>query len=220
MRVRMSERIGLNRVHFPVTALGPGRRIGIWLQGCSIRCPGCMSLDTWSPAQTKIAVADVLDRILAWLPDADGITISGGEPFDQPHALLALLSGLRTAQCGSILVYSGYPLRTLTERHPAVLALIDVLISEPFDAACDEPVLLRGSSNQKVTCLTGRGIEMWQAAVSGGEVAPAIDVVVGDDGELWLAGIPRPGDLDRLSRALARNGMSGTTSAGRLGGTS
>lgn len=216
----MNERIGLNRVHFPVTALGPGRRVGIWLQGCSIRCPGCMSLDTWAPAETRIAVAEVLDRISAWLPDADGVTVSGGEPFDQPQALLALLAGLRTAQCGSILVYSGYPLGALTERHPEVLALIDVLISEPFDAACDEPVLLRGSSNQRVTCLTVRGVEIWQAALAAGGAAPAIDIVVGADGELWLAGIPRPGDLDRLSRALGGRGMSGKTSAGRLGGTS
>ncbi len=216
----MSDRIGLNRVHFPVTALGPGRRIGIWLQGCLIRCPGCMSLDTWAPAGTRIAVAGLLDRISAWLPDADGVTISGGEPFDQPQALLALLAGLRTAQCGSILVYSGYPLATLTERHSEVLSLIDVLIAEPFDAGCDEPVLLRGSSNQRVLCLTERGVAMWQAAVSAGEAAPAIDIVVDADGELWLAGIPRPGDLDRLSQALGGRGMSAKTSAGRLGGRS
>lgn len=216
----MSELIGLNRVHFPVTALGPGRRIGIWLQGCSIRCPGCMSLDTWAPAKETEPVADVLARISVWLPDAEGVTISGGEPFDQPHALDALLSGLRTAQCGSVIVYSGYSLGTLNERHPAILALIDVLISEPFDATYTEPALLRGSSNQRVTCLTERGAAMWQAVVSAGEQAPAIDIVLGEDGELWLAGIPRPGDLDQLSRALARNGMSGKTSAGRFGGTS
>mgnify|MGYP000868816764 CR=1 FL=1 len=216
----MSERIGLNRVHFPVTALGPGRRIGIWLQGCSIRCPGCMSLDTWAPAKKTERIADVLARMSIWLPDADGVTISGGEPFDQPHALHALLSGLRTAQNGSILVYSGYSLSTLTERHPATLALIDVLISEPFDAACDEPALLRGSSNQRVTCLTERGAETWRAAMAAGKQAQAIDLVSGEDGELWLVGIPRPGDLDRISRALARVGMSGKTSAGRFGGTS
>lgn len=216
----MSERIGLNRVHFPVTALGPGRRVGIWMQGCSIRCPGCMSLDSWAPAETRITVAEILDRISAWLPDADGVTISGGEPFDQPQALLALLAGLQTLQCGSILVYSGYSLGILTERHPEMLSLIDVLISEPFDAASAEPVLLRGSSNQRVTCLTGRGVDMWQAALSAGEAAPVIDIVVGDGGELWLAGIPRPGDLDRLSNALGCQGITGKTSAGRLGGTS
>ena len=54
----MSDQIGLNRVHFPVTALGPGRRVGIWLQGCSIRCPGCMSLDTWAPAAATMPVPE------------------------------------------------------------------------------------------------------------------------------------------------------------------
>jgi hypothetical protein len=34
----------------------------------------------------------VLKRISSWLPHADGITISGGEPFDQPEALQDLLS--------------------------------------------------------------------------------------------------------------------------------
>ncbi|MCT5046402.1 radical SAM protein, partial [Pseudomonas aeruginosa] len=27
--------------------MGTGRRLGIWFQGCSIRCPGCISADTW-----------------------------------------------------------------------------------------------------------------------------------------------------------------------------
>ena len=216
----MSELIGINRVHFPVTALGPGRRVGIWMQGCSIHCTGCMSLDTWAPARATKPIGEVLARLSPWLEEADGVTISGGEPFDQPQALPALLSGLRSAQRGSILVYSGYPLNTLMDRHPATLALIDVLISEPFEEACLEPALLRGSSNQRVTCLSERGAEMWQAAVSASGNPPAIDIIVGEDGELWLAGIPRPGDLARLSSALARNGMMGKTSAGRLGGTS
>ena len=38
----------VNRVHFPVTALGPGRRLGVWVQGCSIGCAGCLAHDTWA----------------------------------------------------------------------------------------------------------------------------------------------------------------------------
>ena len=38
--------LALSRMHFPVTTLGPGNRIGIWVQGCTIRCPGCVSADT------------------------------------------------------------------------------------------------------------------------------------------------------------------------------
>ena len=88
--------LGVSRLHFPVTTLGPGRRAAIWLQGCSIHCPGCVSRDTWAPAASLTEVAAVAD----WIEDqADdgltGITVSGGEPLDQPEQLAALLTDLR-----------------------------------------------------------------------------------------------------------------------------
>ncbi|WP_461325238.1 4Fe-4S cluster-binding domain-containing protein [Bradyrhizobium diazoefficiens] len=49
----MTIRISVSRIHFPVTTLGPGRRLGIWFQGCSIRCPGCISMDTWMEGAGK-----------------------------------------------------------------------------------------------------------------------------------------------------------------------
>lgn len=214
----MNPGVGLNRIHFPVTALGPGRRVGIWLQGCSVRCDGCMSLDTWAPARRLLPIDELMDHIAPWLAEADGVTISGGEPFDQPEALHALLTALRTAFCGTILVYSGHPLDRQQERHGAALRLIDLLISGPYDATCAEPALLRGSSNQRVHCLSEQGAELWRAAEVA-EGSPTVDVVLGENGELWLAGIPRPGDLGRLARGLARSGVLARTSAGRLRGT-
>ena len=95
--------VGISRVHFPITALGPGRRIGIWFQGCSIRCSGCMSRDTWELAASRMPVAALLAQIGPWLPQADGVTISGGEPFDQPLALEVLVRGLRASFAKSIL---------------------------------------------------------------------------------------------------------------------
>ena len=88
---RMTASIALSRIHFPVTTLGPGRRIGIWFQGCSIRCPGCISMDTWAPGRGITTIDEVVSAIAQWIPTADGITISGGEPFDQPVALIELL---------------------------------------------------------------------------------------------------------------------------------
>ena len=100
--------LNLSRLHYPVTTLGPGRRVGIWFQGCSIRCPGCVSVDTWAAGQGGTTVSAVLAAVSPWLVTADGVTISGGEPFDQVDALLALLRGLRSAGAEDILVYSGY----------------------------------------------------------------------------------------------------------------
>ncbi len=62
--------LSLSRVHFPVTTLGPGRRLGIWFQGCSIRCPGCISADTWGPGRRRIALARLLADIQPWLEQA------------------------------------------------------------------------------------------------------------------------------------------------------
>ncbi|MGG7582215.1 4Fe-4S cluster-binding domain-containing protein [Rhizobium sp. Nf11,1] len=78
-------------MHFPVTALGPGRRIGIWFQGCSIRCPGCISADTWTTGKGTTTLEEVVNTLQPWLPEAEGVTVSGGEPFDQQEALQSLL---------------------------------------------------------------------------------------------------------------------------------
>ena len=113
--------IGISRVHFPVTALGPGQRLGIWFQGCSIRCPGCISADTWADSKRPTTVGEVLASLLPKLKEIDGFTISGGEPFDQPEALESLLRGLRSSTSADILVFSGHKLEDLGDRLAAVL---------------------------------------------------------------------------------------------------
>src|SRR4051812_41543155 len=88
--------IRLNKAHFPVSSLGPGRRIGIWFQGCSIGCPGCISQDTWEADESSLVDLTV---VLDWCRHQiqgcpEGVTISGGEPFEQAAALVTLLDGL------------------------------------------------------------------------------------------------------------------------------
>jgi anaerobic ribonucleoside-triphosphate reductase activating protein len=74
-----------------------------------------------------------LEQISRWIPDADGITISGGEPFEQPEALIALLSALRKRTSIDILVYSGYPIESLNLILSQSSGMIDALISDAFD---------------------------------------------------------------------------------------
>jgi anaerobic ribonucleoside-triphosphate reductase activating protein len=147
-------RIAINKAHFPVTVLGPGRRIGIWVQGCRIHCKGCVSQDTWA---TDPGRETTVAALMTWCRDTtrdgsafDGVTISGGEPFDQPEALRALLDALlhwRTADGldFDILCYSGYPLRHLQRKHASILARLDALIPEPFVEAQPITHLWRGS---------------------------------------------------------------------------
>jgi len=204
----------LSRVHFPVTTLGPGQRLGIWFQGCSIRCSGCISADTWGPGRTVVDVASLLEQVAPWLDQADGVTISGGEPFDQFDALLQMLVGLRQRTAADILVYSGHPLETLQPMLDQARDLIDAVISDPYLEQADQSLALRGSDNQRLTLLTALG----RSRLAGLERAStpadkALDLMFDATGTVWMAGIPRRGDLLRLRELLRAQGHQVQTSA-------
>jgi anaerobic ribonucleoside-triphosphate reductase activating protein len=134
--------IAVSRLHFPITTLGPGRRIGVWFQGCSIRCAGCISADTWPSGHGLTTVDAVLQALASWVPAAEGITISGGEPFDQPEALRELLTALRSETETDIFVYSGYPFESLRDWLASTPGLIDALMTDPYDERASQICVL------------------------------------------------------------------------------
>lgn len=205
-------KIMLNKTHFPVTSLGHGRRIGIWFQGCSIGCRGCISKDTWTagPAH-QTTVQALLGLCDALAPeDIDGVTISGGEPFEQPGPLSLLLRGLasrrdRQAVPLDLLVYSGLPMSRLQRCFPEILSQVDAVISEPFVAAKAPGARWQGSSNQSLTTFSdlGRaryGQEHDQAGASRIQISL-------DDESIWLIGVPGPSDLEAIERAARKRGL-------------
>ena len=204
-------RIDISRVHFPVTTLGPGRRLGIWFQGCSIRCPGCISADTWATGKGHLEMRELFDRIAAWLPEAEGVTISGGEPFDQTEALEALLRGLRERTAVDILVYSGHSLETLAGWMATLGGLIDALITDPFVLSAPQTLPIRGSDNQRLHMFTDLGRARFAGYDDPAHGNPAFDVMFEDDGTVWLAGIPRRGDFERFASRLRQLGHRITT---------
>lgn len=195
-----------------MTTLGPGRRAGVWFQGCSIRCAGCVSRDTWPATQTDQLVP--VDDVVRWLVRAaqegiEGITLTGGEPLDQDTGLLALLVAVharRELRHVDVLLYSGFSNARLQARHGRVLELVDAVMSGPYVEALPTELPWRGSSNQRLDLLTDRARRRFGT--------PGADrrlQVSGDDGTLWVTGIPRRGDLDRFEELLALRGV-------RLGG--
>jgi anaerobic ribonucleoside-triphosphate reductase activating protein len=72
----MMQILYLNKAHYPVTTLGPGRRIGLWLQGCGLGCPGCLSQDTWA-VSTDSAIP--LSLLLAWCQEVAQDGLDGGD---------------------------------------------------------------------------------------------------------------------------------------------
>jgi anaerobic ribonucleoside-triphosphate reductase activating protein len=208
-------KISINKAHFPVTVLGPGRRIGIWFQGCSIHCKGCISLDTWE----RDAGRDMdLAHLVAWCRETatagfDGITISGGEPFDQPKALEQLLDAFHgwrreLAADFDILCYSGYPLSRLQKHHGAILRKLDALIAEPYVDALPLTHLWRGSSNQPLVPLSERGQLRFGAYLDARADGPGKRIQAAVDGKrVWYIGIPARGDMPELEKACAERGV-------------
>ena len=193
----------LARCHFPVRGLGYGKRVGIWLQGCSIHCSGCVVPETWeAKLEHRVELSSLLKKLLPWLTESDGVTISGGEPFDQSEALLALVSALRVLCSGDLLVYSGYPWPKLRQLHRAVLDRCDVIVSEPFRAAQRGNETLIGSSNQQVNLLTPMAESRYR---NWSRFEPAFGVAE-RDGLVHLAGIPRLGQLQSVVDELKKRG--------------
>jgi anaerobic ribonucleoside-triphosphate reductase activating protein len=213
--------IAISRIHFPVTRLGPGRRVGIWVQGCSIRCPGCISVDTWAQGRGRTGVCEVLDAIAPWISTADGFTISGGEPFDQPDALNSLLAGIRKRSAADILVFTGYSLEAIGLQLSSMDGLIDALIADPFDETAPQTLALRGSDNQRLLLLTALGRERFADYERPADARErTIDVMFDANGEVWLAGIPVRDDFRRLQRLLQETGAKVVISQDRSGSIS
>ncbi|CAM5761089.1 hypothetical protein LMIY3S_00020 [Labrys miyagiensis] len=170
-------------------------------------------MDTWNADHGLTAVAAVAETIREFLPHADGLTISGGEPFDQPDALRTLLQFFRDNHAGDIFAYSGRTMEQLHPLLPSFEGLIDAVMAEPFLEDAEQTLTLRGSDNQRLICLTPLGEERFaklSQALSQAEAS--LDVMFDkESGEVFLAGIPRRGDMHRLLSILARAGHSAKT---------
>jgi anaerobic ribonucleoside-triphosphate reductase activating protein len=200
----------VSRVHFPVTALGPGRRLGIWLQGCPLACPGCMSTDTWlADAGREVAIEDLVDLWRTALADgADGLTISGGEPLTQPEPLGRFLDAaaeIRPATA-DFLLYTGFELSEFDDAQSAVLDRVDAVVTGRFLVEKPTALAWRGSANQELVPRTDLGERRYREHVHRSEPRPAVQVAV-DDGRLWLIGIPPRGTLIAMERALRADGI-------------
>jgi anaerobic ribonucleoside-triphosphate reductase activating protein len=167
-------------------ANGPGVRTVLWFQGCSLGCPGCFNPGTHElRPRLEVSVTDLLDRLASVPPHIEGITVSGGEPFEQPDALLELLSGVRQRTPLSTLVFSGYTLGEITRLPlgPPILSAIDVVIAGRYVEARRLARGLRGSSNKTVHLLTDR------YRMEDVESVPEAEVWIDSEGSVSLSGI-------------------------------
>ena len=198
------------RIHHFVPAsvdtLGPGRRAVVWVQGCSIHCPGCILPEAWDPAGGCSVDPEKLGRQLLTRSDVEGLTITGGEPTDQPDAVSILLRAFKAAGRNTWL-FTGKRLEDLIAAEDAslnrLLSLIDTIVDGPFISAQAGRFVLRGSGNQRVIPLTH---DIPSHRYSG--MQQRIEITIGPRGELVLIGIPEKGFLPRFQATLQRRGVA------------
>ena len=101
-----AETVALARFLAATRAEGPGERTAIWVQGCAIRCPGCFNPHLWgSRGGEQVVPHELARRVLD--AGTDGLTLLGGEPFDQAAALARVAAEVGAAG-RSVMTFTGY----------------------------------------------------------------------------------------------------------------
>lgn len=196
-------------ITYDSTVDGPGRRTVIHFQGCSIQCVGCANQHLWDlkggTARSPASLSAELLRHWLKFGKPDGLTLSGGEPFDQPvgyPGLRQFFSLIRPVM-DSVVVYTGYVLEGLLKKDPSVPILlyqdkaVDVLVDGPFLSGRTDCSGLRGSANQRFHFLTSRH----RPEEFGVRKA---SVEIGPGGSFVIRGFPDP-KLEEVVRCKERN---------------
>lgn len=150
---KIDTKVSIERIYYPVRVLGPGNRVGIWLNGCNRRCVGCISPELQIYDNSKeVTISETMHIIQSIGAPIDGFTISGGEPFYNPEALNTLVQSLADI-CDDILIFTGYTIEELRlQNNKAINSVLDTcaaLIDGPFIQELNDSRGLRGSVNQR-----------------------------------------------------------------------
>ena len=176
------------RIHATLSsskASGKGNRYVIWTQGCSILCKECFNPQTHSFTDGfDISVPTLVKSIID--ANVDGVTITGGEPFDQKRELYKLVRLIRQKTNLNIIIYSGYNYIFLSSNRlcKKIIDLSDAIIAGQYDMTKRIQHSLYGSSNQEVILITS-------AFNSNDFKGPSImEIIINQDGQCVITGFP------------------------------
>jgi anaerobic ribonucleoside-triphosphate reductase activating protein len=135
---------------------GPGIRLVVFTQGCKHHCPGCHNPHTHSfDGGTLVEVDDIIKQVKS-NPLLDGITLSGGDPFEQAEALSELAKKVKNMGY-NVITYTGYTFEYILENKDKnmgwdkLLGQTDILVDGRFEIAKKNILLkFRGSENQRI----------------------------------------------------------------------
>lgn len=188
--------------------LGPGLRSVIWFHGCSKKCVHCIAESMNNAAEFEVYTPNQLKEWVCNNQGIEGITLSGGEPFEQTIDLLEdFLEKIRYYSNLSIICYTGKILEDIrkNENERRILPYLDVLIDGEYQIGQDTGKRWRGSDNQRFHFLTSRYRDEsnhWNAA-TGRE----LEFDLGLDGKLGISGVPPKNFLSRFSKQLQQKNV-------------
>lgn len=148
----------IDRILYPITALGPGKRVVIWMVGCRKMCERCANPELRAFDTSKEMTLQAFSSALSVFRDKeiDGFTITGGEPFCQSNQLPQYILEMKK-YADDILVFSGYSLYELKKMKtddPSIqecISMISVMIlGEYKDELNDNRTSLVASTNQEI----------------------------------------------------------------------
>ncbi|HEX3030029.1 MAG TPA: anaerobic ribonucleoside-triphosphate reductase activating protein [Clostridia bacterium] len=135
---------------------GPGIRYVVFAQGCKHKCPECHNPETHSFSGGELVKVDAVVDSIMKNPLLDGITISGGEPFEQAEGFAELAQAAKKKGL-SVMTYTGYTYEHLVEKSKErsgwnnLLENSDVLVDGRFEAGRKNLLLkFKGSENQRL----------------------------------------------------------------------
>ena len=196
----------LNKIQYPVYNLGEVKRIGIWVQGCTLACVGCINEMIWSKKKGKaVAIYDLYQYIESISEDFDGITISGGEPFQQYEQLIAFSYLIKTRTKLNIHCFTGYEMKELGDLFPDKLFLhyIDSLVDGRYVKELHSNDSLIGSSNQKTYRIKNRKANVSVAQKGSNKWSLSVT----KDGTIYMAGIPKEKEIETIENHLSNVGF-------------
>ncbi|MCL2633815.1 MAG: anaerobic ribonucleoside-triphosphate reductase activating protein [Oscillospiraceae bacterium] len=128
---------------------GPGIRYTIFSQGCSFKCENCHNPHTHDFEGGEWRNIEDLASEIKSDPLLDGVTFSGGEPFEQAQAFIDLANLIPEYH---IICYTGYTFEELLAGKAAeLLNKINILVDGQFvQSRRDYKIRFKGSANQRV----------------------------------------------------------------------
>jgi anaerobic ribonucleoside-triphosphate reductase activating protein len=199
--------------------MGPGRRIDIVLQGCSIAsggnpCYKCFSKDLWDAnggdsLDVDKVIKDVTEIIVG--SELSGVTITGGEPTDQHEQLLLLLRGIKDRLLESnypievdYLLFSWFYEKQFALRFSDLYLELDALVLGPYQYEKSQEQPLIATSNQELILNSN----LARARYSDLSDMPRLDFAVSAlDNSLLFIGMSHKDEMDKIKTMLSMRGI-------------